>query len=72
MHEGEEQWCKDEYGDDWNYGVQQAVRQKVIEALEEWNGTLVEIKYTPGISSTNIIQDFFKNGTTPQLRMKIL
>jgi len=60
------------HGDDWKYGVQQDVRQKVIEALEEWNGTLVEIKYTPGISSTNIIQDFFKNGTTPQLRMKIL
>ena len=60
------------HGDDWKYGVQQAVRQNVIEALEEWNGTLIEIKYTTGISSTNIVQDFFKNGTTPQLRMKIL
>ena len=60
------------HGDDWKYGVQQAVRQKVIEVLEEWNGTLIEIKYTPGITSTNIVQDFFKNGTTPQLRMKIL
>ncbi len=60
------------HGDDWKYGVQQGVRQKVIEALKEWNGALVEIKYTSGISSTNIIQDFFKNGTTPQLRMKIL
>jgi len=60
------------HGDDWKYGVQQAVRQKVIETLEEWNGTLIEIKYTHGISSTNIVQDFFKNGTTPQLRMKIL
>ena len=60
------------HGDDWKYGVQQGVRQKVIEALKEWNGTLIEIKYTTGISSTNIIQDFFKNGTTPQLRMKIL
>ncbi len=60
------------HGDDWKYGVQQGIRQKVIEVLKEWNGTLIEIKYTSGISSTNIIQDFFKNGTTPQLRMKIL
>ena len=60
------------HGDDWKYGVQQGTRQKVIETLKEWNGTLIEIKYTSGISSTNMIQDFFKNGTTPQLRMKIL
>jgi phosphoenolpyruvate phosphomutase / 2-hydroxyethylphosphonate cytidylyltransferase len=60
------------HGDDWKYGVQQDTRQKVIETLKEWNGTLIEIKYTSGISSTNMIQDFFKNGTTPQLRMKIL
>lgn len=60
------------HGDDWKYGVQQGTREKVIEILKEWNGTLIEIKYTSGISSTNIIQDFFKNGITPQLRMKIL
>jgi len=60
------------HGDDWKYGIQQGVRQKVIEALKEWDGTLVEIKYTSGISSTDMIKDFFKNGTTPQLRMKIL
>jgi phosphoenolpyruvate phosphomutase / 2-hydroxyethylphosphonate cytidylyltransferase len=60
------------HGDDWKYGVQQDTRQKVIEILKEWNGTLIEIKYTSEISSTNMIQDFFKNGTTTQLRMKIL
>jgi len=52
------------HGDDWKYGVQQGTRQKVIDTLKEWNGTLIEIKYTSGISSTEIIQDFFKNGTT--------
>ena len=60
------------HGDDWKYGVQQGTRQKVIDTLNEWNGTLIEIKYTSGISSTEIIKDFFKNGITPQLRMKIL
>lgn len=48
------------HGDDWKYGVQQSMRQKVIDVLKEWNGTLIEIKYTPGISSTSIIEDFFK------------
>ena len=48
------------HGDDWKYGVQQDIRQKVIDILKEWNGTLIEIKYTPGISSTSIIQDFLK------------
>jgi phosphoenolpyruvate phosphomutase len=60
------------HGDDWKYGVQQGTRQKVIDTINEWNGTLIEIKYTSGISSTEIIKDFFKNGITPQLRMKIL
>jgi len=32
------------HGDDWKYGVQQGIRQKVIEVLKEWNGTLIEIK----------------------------
>ena len=42
------------HGDDWKYGVQQGTRQKVIETIKEWNGTLVEIKYTSGISSTSM------------------
>lgn len=60
------------HGNDWKYGVQRGTRQKVIEAIKKWDGKLIEIKYTPGISSTNIIQDFFKNGITPQLRMNVL
>ena len=31
-------------------------REKIINYLKEINGTLIEIPYTPGISSTNIIQ----------------
>ncbi len=48
------------HGDDWKNGTQKVVRQKVIDVLKEWNGVLIEIKYTPGISSTSIIQDFLK------------
>jgi len=44
------------HGDDWKSGVQKNEREKIINYLKEINGTLIEIPYTPGISSTNIIQ----------------
>jgi len=59
-------------GDDWRTGVQKETRQKVIEVLKEWGGKLVEIPYTKGISSTLIIEDFRRNGITPEQRMNML
>ena len=44
------------HGDDWKSGVQKDERRKIINYLKEINGTLVEIPYTSGISSTNIIK----------------
>jgi phosphoenolpyruvate phosphomutase len=44
------------HGDDWKSGVQKNERRKIINYLKEINGTLIEIPYTPGISSTSIIQ----------------
>ena len=43
------------HGDDWKTGVQKETRQKVIEALDEWGGKLIEPNYTKGISSTKLI-----------------
>ena len=34
------------HGDDWREGVQQAVRQEVVETLAEYGGRLVEYPYT--------------------------
>lgn len=42
------------HGDDWRKGVQAETRAKVIEVLKEWGGELVEVPYTPGISSSQI------------------
>ena len=42
------------HGDDWKNGIQKPTRQKVIDVLGEWNGELIEIPYTEGISSTGI------------------
>lgn len=56
------------HGDDWKEGVQATVRQSVIEALKAWDGELVEIPYTQGISSTKLHQAMKEIGTTPDLR----
>lgn len=60
------------HGDDWKTGAQQQTRQKVIDTLKEWNGELVEVEYTKGISSTQLNTSLKEIGTTPQIRMKRL
>lgn len=60
------------HGDDWNEGVQQNTRLKVIETLKEWGGKLVEVPYTKGISSTLIQNALKETGITPELRLKRL
>ena len=57
------------HGDDWATGVQSETRQRVIDALAEWGGQLVEVPYTPGISSTQLHAEMKKIGTTPNVRL---
>ena len=56
------------HGDDWKKGVQLKVRQQVIDTLSKWNGELVEVPYTPGISSTQLVNAHKDLGTTPDRR----
>ena len=60
------------HGDDWGSGVQVGTRQKVIDTLNEWGGKLIEVPYTPGISSTQLHNDLKAIGTTPNIRLKTL
>jgi phosphoenolpyruvate phosphomutase / 2-hydroxyethylphosphonate cytidylyltransferase len=60
------------HGDDWKEGVQRKTREKVIEALEQWGGRLIEIKYTEGISSSNLKNALKEIGITPDIRRKQL
>ena len=53
-------------------GVQAKVRLKVAETLAEWDGQLVEIPYTKGISSTQLNEAIKQIGTTPDVRLKRL
>jgi phosphoenolpyruvate mutase len=60
------------HGDDWQQGVQKKVRQSVIDCLAQWQGELVEVPYTQGISSTTLHKAMKEIGTTPQIRLKSL
>ena len=60
------------HGDDWKSGVQKKTRQTVIDTLKEWNGELIEIPYTKGISSTQLHDSLKDIGTTPEIRQKKL
>ena len=60
------------HGDDWKEGVQSKTRQDVIDVLKEWNGKLIEVPYTQGISSTLLHKSLKDVGTTPELRLKRL
>ncbi|TDF39445.1 phosphoenolpyruvate mutase [Alteromonadaceae bacterium M269] len=60
------------HGDDWREGVQKKTRQKVIDCLEQWQGELIEVPYTKGISSTKLHEAMKEVGTTPQIRLKTL
>ena len=43
------------HGDDWKTGPQKETREKIINLLKQWNGELIEIPYTPNVSTTAII-----------------
>ncbi len=60
------------HGDDWKTGVQQKTRQRVIDALAQWGGELIEVPYTQGISSTKLNKALKEIGTTPDVRLKSL
>ena len=60
------------HGDDWKEGIQKATRQRVIDTISEWNGQVIDIPYTEGISSTKLNDKLKSIGTTPEIRMKRL
>ena len=60
------------HGCDWRDGPQKATRQRVIDALAQWGGELVEPEYTDGISSTQLIKAVRDSGITPSARRALL
>ncbi|KZD12219.1 phosphoenolpyruvate mutase [Oceanibaculum pacificum] len=60
------------HGDDWKTGVQATVRQRIIDAMKEWGGEVVDVPYTQGISSTQLNRVLREIGTTPEIRQRRL
>ncbi len=60
------------HGDDWKTGIQRETRERVVNALKQWGGSLVEVPYTKGVSSTQLNASLKEIGTTPEIRMRRL
>lgn len=56
------------HGDDWKTGVQAKVRQQVSDTLAKWNGYIIDVPYTPNISSSRVNAAIKAQGTTPDRR----
>lgn len=56
------------HGDDWKTGVQAKVRQQVINTLAQWGGSVIDVPYTVGISSSRINTALKAQGTTADRR----
>ncbi len=56
------------HGDDWKTGIQSIVRENVINTLQKWNGQLIEIPYTHGVSCSELEQKLRLINSTPDTR----
>jgi phosphoenolpyruvate phosphomutase len=56
------------HGDDWTTGIQQKTYERVKAVLSEWGGQVINLPYTVGISSTQLIKAATELGTTPDIR----
>ena len=59
------------HGDDWKSNNQKIVRSNVKNQIKKWNGVLVEIPYTQGISSTSVKETLRQNFNGSDLRNNV-
>lgn len=57
------------HGDDWKSNNQRKVRENVLKQIKSWKGTLIEIPYTKGISST-LIKKVLRKNLSPDIIRK--
>lgn len=60
------------HGDDWKTGPQAETRNRIIEVMKKWEGQVIDIPYTEGISSTALNSALKSIGTTPAIRAQRL
>ena len=59
------------HGDNWD-DEPSYLRSNAVGALQEYGGKLIEIPYTKGISSSNLVKNVRDVGTTPDYRRQTL
>jgi phosphoenolpyruvate phosphomutase len=47
------------HGDDWKIGPQSEQRKKLSKVMKKWNGKVIDIPYTKGISSSSMKKNIF-------------
>ena len=57
------------HGDDWINGKQSKYRKEVISLLSQWDGKLIEVKYSSDISDKNLKVKLMKLGITSVHRL---
>jgi phosphoenolpyruvate phosphomutase len=60
------------HGDDWKTNYLQKIRAEVFAFMNEIGGEVIEIPYTQGIDSDNLLKNALSIGTTPDIRLKSL
>ncbi len=60
------------HGDNWRDGVQSAIRQNVIDVLQEWGGELIEVPYTYNENVKKIDASMREKLAMPEYRRKRL
>ncbi len=60
------------HGDDWCEGPQKVFRDRVVDALREWDGELIEVPYTQGVSTPRFNTQLRGLGTTSEIRRQSL
>jgi len=51
------------HADNWQTGKQAHARREVVETIRRWDGILIEIPYTEGISSTLLREKYLRVNT---------
>ena len=59
------------HGDNWD-NEPSYLKSNALQALSEYGGKLIEIPYTKGVSSAELVKNIIKLGTTPDHRRNTL
>jgi len=60
------------HGDDWRMPEHAWVRQEAIDTLKQWGGQVIEVPYTPGVSSTLFHEAMREQGVLVKFRQERL